>query len=297
MFNKIYNFVYRVYRILGRTIIRYSSNPRPSSHPYFTGDGLRNFADFIYDNTVKNIIPENVREKAIIFVGDSNIKNFFKEIHPKIKNKYILISHNGDENIDEELVRFIDDKILKCYGINVFVRHQKIIPLPLGIENKHYYVNGIPWIFNRASKKNIYKKTKIFYAFTVGTNSAERRPALEAIKNNPYGETITKWLNFKQYMDLLKTYKFVVSPPGSCVEGHRTWDAMYIGVVPIVKRSITTDYFEKIGLPLWVVDDWSEISQISDKYLNNKYEEIMRNSNHSKLYIDYWTDKIKNLKD
>ena len=89
----------------------------------------------------------------------------------------------------------------------------------------------------------------------------------------------------------------MVSPPGSCVEGHRTWDAMYIGVVPIVKRSITTDYFEKIGLPLWVVDDWSEISQISDKYLNNKYEEIMINSDLSKLYIDYWTDKIKNLKD
>ena len=297
MFDKIYNFIYRAYRILGRTIICYSFDPRPSSPPYFTGDGLRNFADFIYDSNVKNVVPEKIKERDIIFVGDSNTKNFLREVHPQIKNKYILISHNGDENIDEELAVLIDDKILKCYGINVFVKHPKIIPLPLGVENKHYYVNGIPWIFNKASKKKIYKKTKIFYAFTVGTNSSERRPALDAIKNNPYSETIAKWLNFKQYIDLLNTYKFVVSPPGSCVEGHRTWDAMYIGVVPIVKRSITTDYFEKIGLPLWVVDDWSEISQISDKYLNNKYEEIMINSDLSKLYIDYWTDKIKNLKD
>jgi hypothetical protein len=43
-----------------------------------------------------------VKENDIVFVGDSRIKNFLKKISPDIKNKYVLITHNGDESVDEE---------------------------------------------------------------------------------------------------------------------------------------------------------------------------------------------------
>src|SRR6185503_11421758 len=100
-------------------------------------------------------------------------------------------------------------------------------------------VLGIPAIFNSVEQKNILKKPRIFYAFTTANNKIEREPALNALRRNIFSETITKWLNFYDYLHLLATYKFVASPPGSCVEGHRTWDALYIGVVPIVKSSRT----------------------------------------------------------
>ncbi len=87
MFDKIYNFFYRVYRILGRTIICYSFNSRPSSPPYFTGDGLRNFADFIYDSNVKNVVPEKIKERDIILecngeklTMDKTIQDFLEKL-------------------------------------------------------------------------------------------------------------------------------------------------------------------------------------------------------------------------
>ncbi len=297
MIQKLYDFIFRVYRIIGRIFIKHSSNPRPSSYPFITGDGFRNFASYIYDDTSKNIIPEKVKEKDIIFVGDGHIKKFLTEIHPKIKTNYILITHNGDAIIDQEVFNLTDHKILKWYGINPLIDNPKVVPLPLGIENKYYYVLGIPFVFNTVIKKKFSKKNRIFYGFSVFNNKEERQPAMDVLKVNSLTETFKKWMNFYQYLHMLSAYKFTASPPGSCVEGHRNYDAFYTGVIPIVKSSITIDYFEKIGMPLWNIKDWHELDNLTEKDLEEKFESIKKNSNLETIYIDYWIDKIKNAKD
>lgn len=296
MLNNFFSIVHRGYRIIGRTVIKYSLNPRPASYPYITGDGFRNFADHIYDNTSTPFNPSLVMDNDIVFVGDSNIKNFLKKVHPNIKHSYVLITHNGDEEIDEEAVSLIDENILRWYGINVTASHPKVTPLPLGIGNKHYYVTGIPSIFRNIAKKDYPKMNRIFYGFTTMNNPQEREPALAVMKRNKCADTLVKWVNFPNYMKLLATYKFVVSPPGSSVEGHRTWEALYVGVVPVVKSSVTIDYFEKIGLPIWAVKDWNELDNLREDDLENKFENIKKNSNYGPLYMNYWIDKIRNMK-
>ena len=104
-------------------------------------------------------------------------------------------------------------------------------------------------------------------------------------------------MNFKKYLDLLVTYKFVASPPGSSIEGHRTWDALYLGLVPIVKKSITTDYFKSLGLPLWVVADWRELEVADENFLAKKFEGLRNNFDEKTIFMDYWTDKILNRQD
>lgn len=280
-----------------RFLISHSKDPRPSSYPYISGDTFRKLAKFVYDDNLKNVIPEEVKEGDIIFIGNSNTENFLKKVHPKIKNKYVIISHNGDAPVDDRTISKAEDKVIKWYGINVTTNNSRVIPIPLGIENKHYYVKGIPLIFNRIRKKSILKKNKIFYGFTPTTNLEERNPALDALQRNKYTETVKKWVNFKKYLNLLATYKFVASPPGSSVEGHRTWDALYIDIIPIVKSSITTEYFKKIGVPFWVLNNWHELDDVDGDALDKKFKEIRADLNKEVLFMDYWVDKIKNLKD
>lgn len=296
MLSKLSDTIFRIYRIIGRLLIKYSSDPRPSSYPYITGDGIRNNANHIYDN-LKTFDPKDVKDNDVIFVGDSSINQFLADLHPKIIVPYILVTHNGDAVVNDEMVARAGNKVLKWYGINVVTSSPKVIPLPLGIENKHYYVLGIPSIFDAVIKNPPTKKNRIFYGFTVSTNKEERAPALAALMKHPLAETITRWLNFKQYLPLLATYKFVASPPGSCVEGHRTWDALYIGSVPIVKSSITTEYFKKIGAPIHVVKNWEELDALDEVKLEELFTSIKANGDRSVLYIDYWIDKIKNAKD
>lgn len=297
MLNKLLDFIHKVYRVAGRIIIKNSMNPRPSSCPYITGDGFRNIANYVYDNSQQNFDPRKVGNNDIIFVGDSNIKKFLKEFHPYIEKSYILVTHNGDEEIDEDVVSLMDEKILRWYGINVTVCQSKVTPLPLGIGNKHYFVTGIPTIFRSVAKKRYPKTDRIFYCFTTSTNPKEREPALSSMQRNKFADTILKWINFPNYMKLLATYKFVISPPGSSVEGHRTWEAMYVGVVPIVKNSVTTEYFKKLNMPLWVISDWSELDFVDEQKLNEKYKDIIKSSNYDVLYMDYWVNKIKNIEE
>jgi hypothetical protein len=294
---KILATLHKIYRITMRTFIKYSSNPRPTSYPYITGDGFRALAQHTYDDFDENIKADTIKNRDIVFIGNSRIKKFLQEIHPHIKNQYIIISNNGDENIDEEIISMIDDKIIKWYGINLMIKNQKVVPIPVGIENKFYYLSGIPSIIKRVSKNKHPKINKIFYKFTVSTNVKERTPALLALQKNKYAETTPQWLNSPNYLKKVSGYKFVASPVGSSMAGHRTWEAMYIGVIPIVKSSISKDYFEKIKMPMWVIKDWEDLDSINENILQEKYNNIMSNSDFKTIYMDYWIDKIKNIKD
>ena len=53
-------------------------------------------------------------------------------------------------------------------------------------------------------------------------------------------------------------YAFVVSPHGNGLDCHRTWESLVLGNIVIVKRSSLDPLYE--GLPVVIVDDWSEIT-------------------------------------
>jgi hypothetical protein len=55
---------------------------------------------------------------------------------------------------------------------------------------------------------------------------------------------------------LVERSKFVVSPPGNGYDCHRTWEAIYLGAVPIVLKEYWP--FQKYRLPVLVVDTWEE---------------------------------------
>lgn len=286
------DFLFRWYRIIGREIIAHSRNPRPASWPFITGDGFRKLADHIFDATSTTLNPTDVKLGDIVFVGNSLIESFLETIHPHISGTYILITHNGDAVVDQTLFEKAHDKIIAWYGINVVYAHPKIIPIPLGIENQHYFVCGIPAVFNWVQKRIPVKKNKIFYGFTVSTNAPERQAALNVIHTHPEAETLNSWRNFFTYLLELAHYKFVLSPPGSSVEGHRTWDTLYIGGVPIVKSSITTDYFKSIGVPLLVVHDWHEVNTLTKDTLSSVFTDIQNKSNSDCLTFQYWKEHI-----
>ena len=74
---------------------------RPDSRPFISGDTFRSISDFIYEDELQKFKYHEVGFKQIVFVASHLLFKFLSEIHPLIKNQYILISHNGDNNIGE----------------------------------------------------------------------------------------------------------------------------------------------------------------------------------------------------
>jgi hypothetical protein len=60
-----------------------------------------------------------------------------------------------------------------------------------------------------------------------------------------------------KYRELLRQSQFVLSPPGNGADCHRTWEALYMGAVPIVLKKFWP--FQEINLPVLIVEDWEDV--------------------------------------
>jgi hypothetical protein len=286
------NLAWRIDRKIHRLLIGWSKNPRPSSEPFISGDTFRSFADHIYEKR-KALDPFSVKEKNIVFVESELLISFFTDIHPQIENRYILITHNGDIDIDDRFIHYIDEKIIHWFAQNAIIAHPKVTPIPIGLENAYYHNNGVVRIFKRITKKkNFEKRGDILYGFNIQTNPRIRQPVFDTLSSYPSAKKLPDWPNPKRYIDSVAKYKFIASPTGNGNDCHRTWEAMLVGTIPIVLRSIGMEYFKSLGLPLLIIDSFDELAHVSEYDLSAKYDLIMSTANVKPLYIDYWKDRI-----
>ena len=72
----------------------------------------------------------------------------------------------------------------------------------------------------------------------------------------------------QNYRELILNSKFVISPPGNGPDCHRTWEAIYLGAVPIVLQKYWP--FGHMNLPVLVVNDWFDIPKAIDSYVNHE---------------------------
>ncbi len=281
---------YRLLRKAYKASLKLRREKRPSSYPYITGDSFRALADHIFDETC-TFDPRSVKRGDIVFTSSVRMHEFFQTMHPRITAQYILIQHNGDCETDERVLPFIDDKIIRFYAQITTIRHPKITPIPIGINNMHHGVDGFRWLMKR--KLPEAKLPRVFYHFYVGTNPKEREPAQVYFDSLPTMDTIHSFIGYGSYKAILGSYMFTASPPGNTLGSHRTWEALYLRTIPIVKRSADAESCAELGLPLWIINDWHELGAYDTQMLSRKYAEMIADARFEALYMPYWEDRIK----
>ena len=268
-----------------------SGNTRPSSFPYISSDSFRALCDYTYDAEDSLSFADHIKSGDKVFVNSDLLESYFSRIHSYIKEPYILISHQGITPVDGRMIQYLDDMIIHWFAKNTLIKHPKVTPLPIGLENLYKYGTGIPDEFNRVRRTLPKKRTpKVLYEFKVATNPKERGEALDFLKRFDKAETYQDKMPHYFYLKKMTKYMFVASPPGAGRECHRTWEALYVDTIPIVKRSVAEEYFYSCGVPLLIVDSWKELENMD---LAEKYAELMNHKNDAALWMDYWVTKIE----
>lgn len=213
------------------------------------------------------------------------LESKFVEKLEKFKNKFILILHNSDQNFSEKHLDIFDrTKVEKIFSQNVTVNDDRVIPLPIGLANSC-------WEWGTISALNeievlVNKANSIYFNFTVeGGARDEKRPACVNALNN----LDIPWIENKSFVDYIRelnSYKFIVSPQGNGIDCHRTWEALYLKVIPIVDRNSTTEFYSKL-FPIYIVDDWNDLDL-------NKLEEFEANADWSNYDLLDFDNLIKN---
>ncbi len=263
------------------------SKPRVSSAPYISGDTFRSICNFIFDEDVR-FDPAKIQKPSIVFVKTDMMPEFFARVHPKINVPYVLVTHNADHGAPGDFVNYLDDpKIIHWFGQNPTAIHPKFTPIPIGVANRYCVKISDPAVITKV-RTTFAEKKHLLYV-NVGTTHPERAQVLEILKHGEQFFFKASPKPFMLYLQDLSVSKFVLSPRGNGLDCHRTWEALLMDCIPIVKTSLLDPLFD--GLPVLIVDDWQVVTK---DFLEKKWQEFSQKQwCPDRMFVDYWINKIR----
>lgn len=264
---------------------------RLSSKPFISGDSFRAIADLVWESG-STFSKFEVSSGSIIFCESELLEDLNTEVLSQIHFPVVLILGNSDRNIDRGLIdgiHLVDGSAI--FAQNLVVEIPSVTPLPIGLENRWRAKNGtvLPFLIQRRIKRT--RRTEVLWGFSVSTNPEVRSKAALALLKTKRARLLGA-VNPARHRLELSGSKFVASPPGNGIDTHRTWEAMYLGCIPILLDGYLSRYLESINLPVWVVNSYDELIDLSEADLNQKYQEIIRNSNLQGLDFKFWESRI-----
>lgn len=198
-----------------------------------------------------------------------------------------LVLHNGEHWPDAASISSIATRFDKIFAVNWLGNARNVYPIPIGLENQGLLINGVVKDFLSLQSNLIEwerRPIKLLVCFSVNTNRSERQLALQIAKQTDGAFIVEKPITPKKYRKLLCQAKYTLSPPGNGVDCHRTWEAIFLGSTPVVKRAYWP--FQSIETGAIVVEDWGDIRNLPLQRI-----EPSQISTQELLKVDQWLEK------
>lgn len=235
-----------------------------------------------------------VQPGDIIFVRCAD--QFFAQMHPLIHNPYIIVTHGEClDAMQKNFLHYLDnEKVIAWLSIHACEEpHPKFIPIPIGVvqEPAHYKKRKQ---MNEYFKelRNSAKEHLVYMNFAAQDDKPERKKVRKLFLEKPYCKRGDRQ-PFKTYLKEMAACTFAFSPPGLGCDCYRTWEALLVGCIPIVRRSQLSSLYE--DLPVLVIDRWEDVDEA---FLKREYERITsKKYDIRKLYMEYWIEKIRAVRD
>lgn len=257
-----------------------------SQQEIITGNQFKNICDEYIDEDKPYINLKQTPKN--IFLKTDWVEIFKQKVLPQINYNFNLITHNADRSIISDNIDLLNNKFLiRWYGMNCHIQHPKLQSIPIGIANEKW-PHGNKDVLLEVINTEIPKTGLCYSNFEVSTNFSKRNETLNIIKTKPFINSDTQKHSFKDYLTKLKSYKYVISPPGNSVDCHRVWEALYLGVIPIIEKNIAMEYF--YDLPILVVDSFNNVTE---ELLINSYETVF-NKPTNKAKFSFYKNLIFN---
>lgn len=247
-----------------------------------------NVNDYNFRENTFNI--NNLKEINIVYLHTMYKNQFFHRIK-NLDNKFIIITHNSDININE--IDNLPNNVIKWYAQNVNYVDDRLESLPIGLENSIWYsdIKKPEKIIKKLNETKNFQNL-VYMNHNISTNLKERKPPYDVLNNKHFvtTELRSNGIDYENYINKIYNHKFVISPEGNGIDCHRTWEVLYLKSIPILKKNINNQFYT--DLPICFVNDWEDITE---DFLNKEYDKIINTKwNLDKLKMKYWNDKIKN---
>jgi len=256
--------------------------------------------DFNYNPLIKlqtnkhkdiNTIIDIYNNPTIIFCYSHRIELLVNKLK-YLKNEFILVTHNSDQNIEDNN---ITNEILSCqklkkwYSQNVCFKNEKLISLPIGLANNMWAHGDLTYFihlgFENMLNLHLNKSNKIYFNFSINTNINKRKICYDSlISKIPFLNNLPTFNN----LDRLSTYEFCICPEGNGVDTHRLWEAIYLQSIPIVLKTPFIEIIkQEYNLNMVILNSWDELDISKLNYSKYIFDET---------YFDKFSLKFIQLK-
>lgn len=191
--------------------------------------------------------------------------------------------------------------LVKWYAQNLEFANEKMQQLPIGldyhlvIKNPRMKAGPVQsplkqeeFIDNLSRKPFYEREYKIYCNFAHAIRGRygfkDRADAISQVSHDllavegNFLPRMLSWANMVQYA-------FVLSPLGNGLDCHRTWEALVLGSIPIVKSGPLDPLYA--NLPVLIVQEWSDITPELLEETINRFRK--KRFDYSKLTLEYWT--------
>lgn len=253
-----------------------------SSYPFISGDTYAALCDYQFNQDLSLTGLKKNSESIKLFLPAYLKDQFISELKANKSNFSgdILVIHNYDNIPTDTEMTFFSKRFKKVHSVNWLGDKTIATPIPIGLENWSLLRNGVPRDFLRLIDQGLLptsrRSIRILSSFSLETNSTERSRAIEFSRSNGDVFQMPAFTSPKKYREMLSNSAFVLSPPGNGADCHRTWEAIYLGAIPIVLKKYWP--FSHLELPVLAVEDWSEIPNLIPAFSDghqSSIEELM----------------------
>lgn len=251
---------------------------------YITGNKFKALCESVWGET-------DIKPNGTLFCKTDYIFDCFKAIESK-PGPYVLVTHNSDIDLTQEIVYRKPQNVKKWFGQNMCVYRQDLQAIPIGIANPEWPHGNFSVIENQLQKYRQLTNLALM-CFNVSTRPDERISIYRALSRFDWVTTTSPngGLTHEQYIENVYKHQFIISPRGNGIDCLRTWEALYLGAIPVIERSEWSRYFE--DMPIIITNDLERVSAIE---LFNGYLRIMCSKAFYttwKLIMPYWKREIE----
>ncbi len=243
-----------------------------------------------------------------IYLCTDAITFFVRNVLPQIDQPFILISGDSDLSVSHATITDLDELLKNHYLKQWFAQnlecvHPRLEPLPIGLDFHtvwhspgHFGGGPILPMQQEAEIRKIVRTALPFsqrepLAFCDWLNGAaygDRADAKSGIAEIARVSPSGRLPRYALWQECAQ-HAFVASPFGIGIDCHRTWEALALGCVPIVKKTKMASIFD--GLPVLIVDSWE---QITPDYLEREQLRMASlDFNYAGLFLNFWAQRIK----
>jgi len=241
-----------------------------------------------------------------IYVCSSALESFIARVLPSVKRRFVLVCGDCDEDFPyqcatQQMFEFLlgHENLVHIFAQNCRINHPRITRMPIGLD--YHTIRGAQLpadqeavLHNIAERAPDLTKRKllIYSTFQFANMRAARQEARRNLNRQLvyYEPTkVQRGLSWQRQTE----YAFVASPRGEGEDCNRTWEALVLGCIPIVKASPLDPLYD--GLPVLIVDKWEAITEERLKETVEKFSQM--EFELEKLTLKYWVDRINDWLD